>query len=75
MHPKLTWINSLIESGFECVEISSDDAHIEVVLSQGDTQLTLTLDRQEAQEILLWAPVRALPPVKRKSFLVRGPLR
>lgn len=75
MHPKLARINALIDSGFECVDINSDDACIEVVLAQNDTMLTFTLDRHDAQEILLHAEPRIVPLPKKKSFLVRGPVR
>jgi len=75
MHPIIARLNTLLESGFDCTDIRSDDERIEVELCQGETLLTLVLDRQDAHEILLCSEPRVALVTKKKSFLVRGPVR
>lgn len=50
MQPKLDKMQTLLDSGFEIDEITSDDT-LDIALASGETRITIRFDRDEVAEL------------------------
>jgi hypothetical protein len=55
MNSKITEIEELLGKGFDVEEITSDAGCVEVILTRGASTRVVTLDREDAADIL-WGP-------------------
>jgi len=52
VNPKIREIENLLARGFDVEEITSDDGTVEVVLTKASSTRVVTLDRDDAWDIL-----------------------